>query len=135
MHAFMRKSDLVGFNKGQLFQEKIINLYFKILEKMNLVQLSMDNYTRQMLETPDPDRTSSNLLSSTTMKIQYLNTNFVRKLLQQSEVEGNTPFGSFEANQIDQNLMQYFNHDLVLLPFFFDSLGQNPQNDNHKHLF
>lgn len=31
--------------------------------------------------------------------------------------------------------MQYFNHDLVLLPFFFDTLEQNPSNDNHKHLY
>ena len=31
--------------------------------------------------------------------------------------------------------MQYFNHDLVLLPFFFDELDQRPTNDNHKHVF
>lgn len=40
----MRKKELIGFAKGKLFQEKIINMYFKVLEKMNLVQLSMDNY-------------------------------------------------------------------------------------------
>ena len=35
--AVMRKKDLVGFLQGNLFSEKIINMYFKILEKMNLV--------------------------------------------------------------------------------------------------
>jgi hypothetical protein len=35
---------LIAFMKGELFSEEIINVYFKILEKMNLVQLSMDNY-------------------------------------------------------------------------------------------
>jgi hypothetical protein len=43
----MRKKELRRFLKGTLFSEKIINMYFKILEKMNLVQLSMDNYQRQ----------------------------------------------------------------------------------------
>jgi hypothetical protein len=47
MKATMKKSELIGLLKGTLFSEKIINMYFKILEKMNLVQLSMDNYQRQ----------------------------------------------------------------------------------------
>ena len=46
-HAVMRKKELLGFLQGTLFSEKIINMYFKVLEKMNLVQLSMDNYMRQ----------------------------------------------------------------------------------------
>ena len=79
----MKKSELIGLLKGTLFSEKIINMYFKILEKMNLVQLSMDNYQRQQQqETPDGRNSiSSNLLMGTnTMKIQYMSTNFVRKL-------------------------------------------------------
>jgi len=40
-----------------------------------------------------------------------------------------------DLSQVDQNLMQYFNHDLVLLPFFFDELDQKAVNDNHKHVF
>lgn len=71
----------------------MINVYFKILEKMNLVQLAMDNYQRQQIllqentNTPDgrnsDNRSSVNsalLLGTNTMKIQYLSTNFVRKL-------------------------------------------------------
>ena len=42
--AVMRKRELLSFLQGTLFSEKILNMYFKILEKMNLVQLSMDNY-------------------------------------------------------------------------------------------
>jgi hypothetical protein len=33
----MRKRELLGFLQGTLLSEKIINMYFKILEKMNLV--------------------------------------------------------------------------------------------------
>ena len=44
--AVLRKRELLAFLKGTLYSEKIVNMYFKILEKMNLVQLSMDNYQR-----------------------------------------------------------------------------------------
>ena len=97
-------------------------MYFKILEKMNLVQLSMDNYHKQIhlqAQAKADGSISRNSLNSNmllginTMKIQYLSTNFVRKLRMQSETEtfSQTP---------DQSLLQYFNHDLILLPFFFD---------------
>ena len=42
----MRKKELLEFLEGKLYSEKIINMYFKILEKMNLVQLSKDNFQR-----------------------------------------------------------------------------------------
>ena len=35
------------FIYNNLYIEKIINMFLKILEKMNLVQLCMDNYLRQ----------------------------------------------------------------------------------------
>ena len=43
----MNSDLLLAFLDGKIFSEKIINTYFKILEKMNLVQLSKDNYQRQ----------------------------------------------------------------------------------------
>ena len=138
--AVIRKKDLIQFAKGKLYSEKIINLFFKILEKMNLVQLSMDNYQRQqqLLETPEGRNSvsSSVLLGTSTMKIQYLSTNFVRKLRLQNNIDV-TPGGQIDMSQVDPNLMQYFNHDLVLLPFFFDELNSTRPDsaDNHKHVF
>lgn len=126
-------------------------MYFKILEKMNLVLLSMDNYQRQqymMQETPDgaggrPSTSSHFLAGSNTMKIQYLTTNFVRKLrLQNPElaIHGASDASFDLLQQTDHHLMQYFNHDLVLLPFFFDKVDTISDknaalNDNHKHVF
>lgn len=77
------------------------------------------------------------------MKIQYLTTNFVRKLrLQNPDLAANgTNDASFDLlQQTDHHLMQYFNHDLVLLPFFFDKIDTMADknaalNDNHKHVF
>lgn len=42
--AIIKRRELLAFCNGTLFSEKIINMYFKVLEKMNLVQLSMDNF-------------------------------------------------------------------------------------------
>jgi hypothetical protein len=70
-------------------------------------------------------------MGTNTMKIQYLTTNFVRKLRMQNNIETETDLG-----QADQNLLQYFNHDLILLPFFFDEIdARDRENDNHKHIY
>ena len=48
-----------------------------------------------------------------------------------------TPTASLDLNQVDQHLLQYFNHDLILLPFFFYEIDAKDDglNDNHKHVY
>ena len=50
----------------------------------------------------------------------------------QSDVS-DTP--SLDLSTVDNQMLEYFNYDLVLLPFFFDSLEQNPLVENHKHVY
>ena len=78
------------------------------------------------------------------MKIQYLSTNFVRKLRLQNPdlaLHGSSDASFDLIHQSDPHLLQYFNHDLVLLPFFFDKIdaasdqSRAALNDNHKHVF
>lgn len=77
------------------------------------------------------------------MKIQYLSSHFVRKLRLQNPdlaMHGASDASFDLLQQTDHHLMQYFNHDLVLLPFFFDkidTIGDKTAalNDNHKHVF
>ena len=77
------------------------------------------------------------------MKIQYLTTHFVRKLrLQNPElmIDNVKQLTKEEIQKTDQTLMQYFNHDLILLPFFFDLIDTTDiklksLNDNHQHVF
>jgi len=42
-------------------------------------------------------------------------------------------------NSIDTGLLQYFNHDLILLPFYYDEVDNNSEameeDPNHKHVF
>jgi len=42
--ALITKEDLFSFAKGELFKENIINVYFKILEKIHLVLQSSYNF-------------------------------------------------------------------------------------------
>ena len=44
--GFIHREDLLEFAKASYFREDIINLYFKILEKVNLLRLSQYNYSR-----------------------------------------------------------------------------------------
>lgn len=61
LRQFTCKADLLNLLEAECYSERIINVYFKILECMNLVQLSRDNHlrTKALLETPD-GRTSVN---------------------------------------------------------------------------
>lgn len=74
----LTRADLLGMLEGTGFSEKIVNVYYAILERMNLVQLSIDNHQRtlSMLETPDgrASLSSHHLLAKNTMKILYLDT-------------------------------------------------------------
>lgn len=122
----LKKKELLALLNGTLYSEKIINMYFKILEKMNLVMLSMENYQRQQQQetTPTGDGISSKTYyNPLTMKIQYLTTDFVRKLILEQEAIENYSGSKPQLKDIEQVLSQYFSHDLVLLPFFFDELN------------
>ena len=59
---------------GTLFSEKFLNLYFKILEKMNLVLLSAQEFQKQ---TPT-DAVNDTIPS--VEKVMYCQGNFMRKL-------------------------------------------------------
>lgn len=77
--ALITKDDLLALAEGSLYRENIINVYFKILEKFNLILQQSYNFqratTRYSVETPE-DQTTNKQPS----KILYFNTNFHRKL-------------------------------------------------------
>ena len=68
-----------------------------------------------------------------------MTTDFVRKLIMQNDLEsvGEPCHDHPEINQklLDQTLSQYFNHDLILLPFFFDDINAKTPSDNHEHIY
>jgi hypothetical protein len=36
---------------------------------------------------------------------------------------------------IEKHLSEYFDHDLVLLPFFFDDINTKNKTNNHNHVY
>ena len=52
--AIVHENDLLDFATGKFYKENLINVYFKILEKMNLVIQSSYNYQKQSRGSQDP---------------------------------------------------------------------------------
>jgi hypothetical protein len=77
--ALLHKEDLLEFAKGGLFKESIVNVYFKILEKANLVLQCSYNFhlatTRQWL-----DYYQTLTGGAPPQKIMYFNTNFIKRI-------------------------------------------------------
>lgn len=66
--------DLVRLSKGEMIGENLINLYFKILEKINFVLLQV----AQFLKSETPGRPEDEIITAD--KVMYCNTNFIRRL-------------------------------------------------------
>lgn len=69
----VKSEDLIKLSKGEEVGENLINLYFKILEKINFVLLQVQNYLKT--ETPGGPNDSQ-----ATDKVRYCGSNFIRKL-------------------------------------------------------
>jgi len=67
----MKPEDLKALADGTLFSELFMNLYFKILEKMNLVLTSAQNFQNQTPQGNDIPCID---------KVMYCTGNFMRKL-------------------------------------------------------
>lgn len=85
-------------------------MYFKYLEKASLVLQSSHTYHQLCArQTLDPFQDASHTPLAAPFKIQYLNTNFTRKLSDQEKTKD--CFGQ---------LSELHRHDVVLLPYFSD---------------
>ncbi len=104
--ALIPKSDLLEFAKGKLFRENIINVYFKILEKINLVNLSYYNY--QVMQQNSGTADGFNQFQP--YKIQYFNTKFFEKLNNDNALK-----------DCQQMLQNFYKYDIAVLPFFIDN--------------
>ena len=79
--GIVTKSDLIAFEEKTLYSENIINLYFKILEKVNLVNRNAYNFRRATVRnTMDLYRESKGERPFNHAKILYYTTNFTKKL-------------------------------------------------------
>ena len=98
----LKAEDLVALMEGTLFSEAFVNLYFKILEKMNLVLVSA-----QTFQSKTPTGTSD---IPQIDRVMYCTANFMRKL---------------RKGGAQQDFGKIFDYDVVLVPFFFEEPDRN----------
>ena len=76
LESSLQSEDLVDLMRGETSKESLINIYFKILEKINLVLLKANDY----LKAQSTAGAIGNIESLATQKVLYCNTNFIREL-------------------------------------------------------
>ena len=80
-NGIVTKDDLIGFQEKTLYSDNIINLYFKILEKVNLVNRNSYNFRRATVRnTTDLYRDTKEERPFNYSKILYYTTSFTKKL-------------------------------------------------------
>lgn len=123
----VRADDLIQLLQGTLFNENVLNLYYKILEKINLVLLTAYAYLKA--KTPSGE-TEDGLTEEPPLplcdKVLYLNSNFMRRVRsrplnfeQQTAAAIGAP-GTAAKGELASQLGKVFEADVVIVPFFFD---------------
>lgn len=76
MQSQITQGDLVALQEGETCEENLINVYYKILQKVNLVLLRANEYIRQQ----QASGLGAQMVPLETQKVLYCNTNFLREL-------------------------------------------------------
>ena len=71
--------DIVALQEGETSDENIINVYFKVLQKVNLVLHRANDYLK-MQATAGANSNPNEITELATKKVLYCNTNFIRDL-------------------------------------------------------
>mmetsp|Transcript_37355 Transcript_37355/g.27561 ORF Transcript_37355/g.27561 Transcript_37355/m.27561 type:complete len:134 (+) Transcript_37355:1285-1686(+) len=91
------------FYSGTLFKHNIINVYFKILEKINLVNQSYFNYQ----VSQENATTADGFNQYQPYRILYFNTHFWDKLKADNMY-----------NECQNLLQNFYKYDIAILPFY-----------------
>ena len=118
--------DLISLNDGEANEERLINVYFKILEKINFFLLKASDYIKSQSNNSASAAQSlapQVALLKKVSKVLYCNTNFIRDLrlcspenYEQLRLE--TPKTNAQRAKYEKILNDINDHDLVLIPFY-----------------
>ncbi|CDW73763.1 UNKNOWN [Stylonychia lemnae] len=101
------KQDLIDFAQKKLYKDNIINVYLRVLEKINLVKQSAFNYNKAKTK-----KSPEEIQGENPKKILYYTTTFTKKLNKDAYLEECL------------NQLQYFGkYDYVMVPFFIDEVN------------
>ena len=110
-HA-VNAGDLVGLVNGETSEESLINVYMKILEKINLVLLKANDFLRnQNFDTQQLE----------TQKVLFCNTNFIRELTNCAPEDYDALMAGADTTQkkrYEKIIKDITENDIVLIPYY-----------------
>ena len=117
--------DLVALQEGETCEENLINVYFKILEKVNLVLLRANEYIKQQQANGTMQEQMPQL---DTQKVLFCNTNFIRELKNcqpdDYELLMNGP-DIDQKRKYEKILKDIHANEVVLIPFYPEASDQS----------
>lgn len=118
----IKADDLVLLQKGEISDENLINLYFKVLEKINFVLQKVQEFFKNQGTTPG-GRGTIGSEAVTAEKVLYGNSNFVKKLrsINAEDFDSDGQLTNVSTNQKAETtkvLTSINDSDVVLIPFF-----------------
>lgn len=119
MQQTISADDLMALQEGQTSDECIINVYFKILEKINMVLLRAQDFLRSIV-TKDANTTPQDF-EVATQTVLYCNTSFIRDFKNCVPNDYESLMNGPETDQkrrFAKILKDVAEHDVVLIPFY-----------------
>jgi len=110
--------DLVALQNGETSEESLINVYYKILEKINLVLLKANDFLKVQQHTTGEQAQMHTLA---TQKVLFSNTNFIRDLIkcapQDFEALHNGP-ETDQKRKYEKIIKDITDNEVVLIPYY-----------------
>ena len=119
MQQTISPDDLVDLQEGETSDESIVNVYFKILSKINLVLLRAQDFLRSQI-TKDAT-TTGDAEPVVTQKVLYCNTSFIREFKNCVPHDYDDLMNGPETDQkrrFTKILKDITDNEVVLIPFY-----------------
>ena len=110
--------DLVSLEEGETSEESLINVYFKILEKINLVLLKANDFLKVQQHTTDAQQEIHTLA---TQKVLYGNTNFLREIMNCQPTDYDAMKNGPETDRkrrYEKIIKDICENEVVLIPYY-----------------
>lgn len=117
--------DLVALQEGETSEESLVNVYFKILEKINLVLLRANDFLKMQLTS---GTVQSPITAMAAQKVLFCNTNFIRDVKncapQDYDLLKNGP-ETDQKRKYEKIIKDITDNDVVLIPFYPEATQQS----------
>ena len=115
MLSVVTAGDLVALQEGETCEESLINVYFKVLEKINMVLLRSNDFLKQQ------QNAQASNLTVATQKVLFCNSNFIRDLKNCAPADYEALMDGPETDQkrrYQKIIKDITDNEVVLIPFY-----------------